>query len=353
MSYQKASILIVDDVPDNFRLLSEMLREQNWQVRKAASGMMALQTIKERPPDLILLDTQMPDLDGYNVCRRLKSQEKTKAIPIIFLSTLNTPVDKVKAFSVGAADYISKPFDVEEVLARVNNQLQLHYLRRELEDKNEVLKKAMTEVELAWLESDKLKDDLAKSNHALLVANQKLALLAMVDGLTQVANRRRFDDYLEESWRHCRQEQQPLALIMGDIDCFKAYNDHYGHQMGDQCLQQIAQTIKASLLRPMDLVARYGGEEFMVILPNTNIEQAQAIAQRILEKIRNLGIAHATSTVSQTVSLSLGLQDVMPAQSSSPESLIKHCDQALYFAKKQGRDRLSLYTEIPTIQSNG
>lgn len=339
MSHQAASILIIDDVPDNLRLLSEMLRQQNFQVRKATSGIMALNTINELPPDLILLDIQMPGMDGYEVCRRLKNDDNTKLIPIIFLSALNESVDKVKAFSLGAVDYIAKPFDLEEVLARVNNQLQLQALRRTLEKRNQSLKKAMEDLERAYNESSNLRTRLENANHELKMANRKLEALATIDGLTQIANRRRFDDYFEQKWQECLQMQQPITLLLGDIDFFKPYNDHYGHRMGDRCLCQVAQTIENTVLQPNDLAARYGGEEFGVVLPHTGIERAKKIANSILENIRDLAIAHAASSVSSTVSLSLGVHVLIPTEAIAPNTLIECCDQALYAAKEQGRDR--------------
>lgn len=353
MSYHTASILIVDDVPDNLRLLSEMLRQQNFQVRKATNGTMAIDTINELQPDLILLDIQMPGIDGYEVCRRLKSDDTTKSIPIIFLSALNEPVDKVKAFALGAVDYIAKPFDLQEVVARVNNQLQLQTLRRTLEKRNESLKKAMEDLEGAYNESSDLRNRLEKANSELKAANRKLEALAMIDGLTQIANRRRFDDYFAQKWQECLHMQQPIALLLGDIDFFKPYNDHYGHQMGDRCLCQVAQTIASSLLRSDDLVARYGGEEFVVVLPHTDIEGAKNIAHSILENIRNLAIAHATSSVSPTISLSLGAHVLIPTEAIAPNTFVECCDQALYFAKEQGRDRLIFYADIPAIATDG
>lgn len=353
MSYHTASILIVDDVPDNLRLLSEMLQQQNFQVRQATNGTMAIDTINELPPDLILLDIQMPGIDGYEVCRRLKNDEATKSIPIIFLSALTEAVDKVKAFSFGAVDYISKPFDLQEVLARVNNQLQLQTLRRTLEKRNQSLNKAMEDLEGAYNESSDLRNRLEKANRELRTANHKLEALATIDGLTQIANRRCFDDYFAQKWQECLQMRQPIAVLLGDIDFFKPYNDHYGHQMGDRCLCQVAKTIENSLLRSDDLAARYGGEEFVVVLPHTSIEGTENIANRILENIRNLAIAHATSSVSPTISLSVGAHVLTPTEAIAPNTLVECCDQALYFAKEQGRDRLIFYSEIPAAPDNG
>ncbi len=346
MGNYKASILIVDDTPNNLRLLSELLTRQDYKVRKAINGQMALQSVEKQPPDLILLDIQMPGMNGYEVCRRLKADETTVSIPIIFISALNQTQDKVKAFGFGAVDYIPKPFDEDEVLARVECQLELQELRLNLEAKNRTLKQAMKELELALLESKKLRNNLERTNQELQVANDKLGELAIVDGLTQISNRRRFDEYLNESWEECLQTQEPLSLILGDIDYFKRYNDHYGHQMGDHCLYAVAQAVKQSVVLARDLPARYGGEEIAVILPHADLEEATVVAERVLNAVRALEIDHAASEVKDTVSLSLGVHSVIPSSDLTIGKLVTACDQALYLSKEQGRDRLTVFTEI-------
>ncbi|WP_225901149.1 diguanylate cyclase [[Leptolyngbya] sp. PCC 7376] len=345
MSHHKASILIVDDTPDNLRLLSDLLTRQNYKVRKAISGEMALKSIAEQPPDLILLDIQMPKMNGYEVCQCLKADEATAPIPVIFISALSEIVDKVKAFSVGAVDYIPKPFDENEVLARVNSQLQLQDLRVNLESKNHALKQAIVDLELALLESARLRNNLERSNQELTVANQKLGEMAIVDALTQIPNRRRFDEYLDQSWEKCRKEKQPLSLILGDIDYFKLYNDHYGHQMGDHCLFAVAQAVKKSVVLARDLPARYGGEEIAVILPNAGLAEAKVVAERIMEQIRALAIEHVESKVKNTISLSLGIHSTIPTSVKHIGDFISDCDRALYASKKQGRDRLTIFSE--------
>jgi diguanylate cyclase (GGDEF)-like protein len=170
-------------------------------------------------------------------------------------------------------------------------------------------------------------------------ANQELLRLANLDGLTQVANRRCFDDYLGLEWKRHLREQQPLGLIMIDIDYFKRYNDYYGHQGGDDCLIRVAQTIAKIPQRATDLVARYGGEEFVVVLPNTNAESALIVAEEIRSAIAFLKIPHAASKVSHYVTLSLGVASLIPTPENSPEALIAKADRALYTAKEKGRDR--------------
>ena len=322
----KENILIVDDTPNNLRLLSTMLTEQGYKVRSVISGKMALTATQAAPPDLILLDINMPQMNGYQICEKLKSNEKTREIPVIFISALDEVLDKVKAFAVGGVDYITKPFQLEEVLVRVQNQLTLRQLSKQLQEQNARLQEEIRERKLA--------------QEALEKANQELQRLATLDGLTQVANRRRFDEYLSQEWQRLKREQLPLSLIMCDVDYFKSYNDTYGHQAGDDCLRQVAQAIKKTAKRSTDLVARYGGEEFILILPNTNEEGGMNIAGLMHESIHSLKIPHANSSVCKYVTLSIGVSSTIPSQNCSQETLISIVDKALYEAKQQGRNRI-------------
>jgi diguanylate cyclase (GGDEF)-like protein len=183
---------------------------------------------------------------------------------------------------------------------------------------------------------------MAYKQTALQTANQQLTSLVSLDGLTQIANRRRFDEYLSLEWRRMARETAPLSLILCDVDYFKRYNDTYGHQAGDACLQQVAQAISRVLKRPADLAARYGGEEFAVILPNTKAEGAVLVAEAMLKEIQQLLIPHATSSVSEYVTLSVGVSSTVPQKEFSQAALIAAADKALYEAKEQGRNRVIL-----------
>ncbi len=185
---------------------------------------------------------------------------------------------------------------------------------------------------------------LEQARLLLKEANQELVQLASQDGLTQVANRRKFDQYLDEKWQELARERSPLSLVLCDVDCFKAYNDTYGHQMGDDCLQRVAGAIRETVTRPGDLVSRYGGEEFAVILPNTPTTGAMQIAEEIRSAVKGLGMKHKKSVVCPYVTLSLGVASVLPAYggSASPILLIAAADKALYKAKEHGRDRVIL-----------
>ncbi|MFM2064945.1 MAG: hypothetical protein RLZZ507_4616 [Cyanobacteriota bacterium] len=319
-------ILIVDDNADNLRLLSKMLESKGFKVKKTVSGEIAIQAAKIEPPDLILLDINMPDMNGYEVCRRLKFQEKTANIPIIFISALDQTTDKIMAFEMGGVDYITKPFQELEVLARVKTQLTIYQQNRQLIAQNKILQQEIKERQ--------------KFEEALLAANQQLQLFALLDGLTGVANRRKFDEYLNLEWQRLAREKLPLSLLLCDVDFFKNYNDTYGHLTGDDCLQQIAQTIKLSVKRPTDLLARYGGEEFAVILSNTNNQAAIYLAEDIRQKVYNLKIPHVQSRVDNFVTLSIGVTTIVPDVNISPNLLIEVGDKALYTAKAQGRNRI-------------
>lgn len=229
---------------------------------------------------------------------------------------------------MGAVDYITKPFQIEEVLVRVTTHLKICHLTRALEQKNRLLQQEI--------------EEHRRTENALQAANQELQRLAGLDSLTQIANRRHFEEYLDTEWRRHQREEQPLGLILSDIDYFKQYNDAYGHQLGDECLQQIAQTIKRQLKRPADLVARYGGEEFVIVLPNTDAAGALSVAKQIQSSISNLKLDHAKSEVSPFITLSLGVTSQIPARNGNPKQMVAVADRGLYEAKKQGRNRAVL-----------
>jgi diguanylate cyclase (GGDEF)-like protein len=333
----KADILVVDDTLANVQLLSRMLTEYGYKVRKVLNGQMALMGIQTAPPDLILLDVNMPEMNGYEVCQQIKTNQATQDIPIIFISALDEASDKVKAFSVGGADYITKPFQVAEVLARVEHQLMLRELQQQLREQNVLLQKKIYEHERTLCE-------LEKAKTALQQANDNLQRLAIVDDLTQVANRRHFYDYLSQEWQRSLREQVHLSLLLCDVDHFKRYNDAAGHQAGDRCLQKVAQAIQAAIHRPTDLVARYGGEEFTVILPATNKDGAMHIAETMQEKLHHLQMVHPDSSVSSFVTLSIGIGCIIPNLDDSADHLVALADQALYSAKERGRDCIVLKT---------
>jgi diguanylate cyclase (GGDEF)-like protein len=299
---KKGRILIVDDAMENIQILHHALQDEH-DVLFAMHGAKALQMAHNQLPDLILLDAVMPEMDGYAVCAALRASPVTRDIPIIFVTALKTPEDETRALDAGAADFISKPVNAAVVRARVRTQL--------------IVKR----------QSDALRE------------------LTLTDGLTGVANRRAFDEALDSEWRRCSRADMPIALIMVDIDHFKNYNDAYGHQQGDTCLQQAGQAMRRAAMRPQDVVARYGGEEFAILLPYEDIAGAEAVARRLLEEIAQMQIAHECSPVSPWVTVSMGVASMTPNEQREPAMLLKTADALLYEAKAGGRNQYRLGPE--------
>jgi len=290
-------ILVVDDAMENVQILHQALRDEH-EVLFALSGEKAIEVALAQQPDLILLDAVMPGMDGYAVCAALEASPRLQDIPVIFVTALSQPEDETRALEAGAVDFISKPFNVAVVRARVRSQLTI-----------------------------KRQADAMRA-------------LSMTDGLTGVANRRHFNDRLESEWRRCARANLPLSLIMIDIDHFKLYNDRYGHQAGDLCLQEVSAAMKRCAARPQDLLARYGGEEFILLLPQEGPEGAEAVAQRIQDKVRKLAVPHDASPTAPIVTVSMGLATAMPPlERQDANALIRSADANLYQAKQGGRNR--------------
>ena len=297
LSQSKPLLLVVDDQPSNIQTLYEIFKD-DCEVCMATSGHDAIAFCKSRHPDLILLDVVMPDMGGYAVCAHLKSDPLTQHIPLIFVTAQNDPAEEARGFEQGAVDFITKPFHANVVRARVRTHLTLKH-----------------------------QSDLLRS-------------LSLTDGLTGVANRRQFDLVLQSEWRACMRTGQPLALIFIDVDYFKKYNDHYGHQAGDQCLISIASALNDNFTRSHDLLARYGGEEFAGILPDTPLHGAEQKARQLETVIRDICIPHAKSTVAEVVTVSLGVAVTVPVKGSDSSALIASADSHLYLAKQAGRGQM-------------
>ncbi|NPV86885.1 MAG: PleD family two-component system response regulator [Anaerolineae bacterium] len=289
------TILIIDDTPANIEVLAEVLGLE-YEILFATSGAEGLHIASEQLPDLILLDIMMPEMDGYEVCYRLKQEPLTQNIPVIFVTALNEEVNEAKGLEAGAIDYITKPIRPAIVRARVRNHMELKRYRDLLER------------------------------------------MAHLDGLTGIANRRQFDRFLRQEWRRSLRNQSPLSLIMIDIDHFKLYNDTYGHLAGDDCLRQVAKALEGTLLRPADLVARYGGEEFACILPETDLSGATVIAYRLKENVEALNIPHSSSPTAPHITISLGTTTLTAKRGLSPDAMIGTADRLLYQAKASGRN---------------
>ena len=325
-THHQAKILIVVDKLDNLELLSTICTLYGFKVFVSDCGESAIELAKEAHPNLILLDICMPHLDDFSVCRILKENSITQDIPIIFISTFNKIENKTQAFKSGGNDYITKPFEVEDVIARIKNQLKFHQIQVELKAKNEELAKEVCERQAA--------------ETRLIELNQELSKLATLDSLTNIANRRYLNNILTKEWKRGKKEYSPLSFILGDIDYFKFYNDCFGYQAGDICLQQVAQVISETANRSGDLVARYDGEEFVVILPQTIAEDALVVAEKIRQKIKELNISHPSSLVSDRITISLGVSSVIPSSELTEIQLLVSADEALDEAKRKGRDRV-------------
>ncbi|MFA9219101.1 MAG: diguanylate cyclase [Sphingomonadaceae bacterium] len=290
-------VLIADDDTLNRAVLADLLKPE-YTVLLAKNGVQCLQRAAQHLPDLILLDVMMPDMDGYEVLRQLRAQPSTAGIAVIFISGLDRPEDEAIGLKMGAADYIAKPFNATVVMARVALHLQMVRQRRLLEH------------------------------------------LAHVDGLTELANRRRFDEVYQSEWQRARRNGLPLSLAVLDIDSFKQYNDHYGHPAGDRALRAVARTVSAAMRRPADLAARYGGEELVLLMPDTFAEQARHVAHSICQSIVELGIAHQTSVAAPVLTASVGGVTLTSAGAESAAELLEAADNHLYQAKAAGRNRV-------------
>lgn len=312
-------ILIVDDEKTLRLVLRRAMEREGYQVTEVADGEQCLEICQQIKPDMILLDAMMPGIDGFTCCTELQTLLGEDCPPILMVTVLEDQASVDLAFEVGATDYITKPIHWAVLRQRVRRLLQSRWAMEELK----------RQIERERLLTEQLE-----------AANRELKRIVSIDGLTQIANRRCFDEVLQQEWKRLKREQLPLSLILCDIDCFKAYNDTYGHQAGDECLKQVANTICQYARRPADLVARYGGEEFAMILPNTEAEGAIQVAESIRAGVKALNLVHAGSKVSEFVTLSLGVACVIPSPESSIEQLITGADKALYQAKTEGRDRL-------------
>jgi len=297
-SNPRPQLLIVDDQPLNIRLFHEIFHADH-EVFFATSGEDALEFCRNKVPDLILLDVIMPGLNGYEVCRRLKQDERTREIPVIFVTAQSDATEEEDGLAAGAVDFIAKSASANVMRARVGTLLTL-----------------------------KRQSDLLRQ-------------MARVDALTGLANRRHFDETLNSEWRRCTRSGTPISLVLIDLDHFKLFNDHYGHQAGDSCLQQVSACLKAAFARSHDLVARYGGEEFVCVMPETFLEGAEAKAQALEKAVRALQIPHDKSTVAgRIVTISLGVAVAMPNVGEECAALILCADRSLYMAKDAGRGQV-------------
>ena len=294
---RKPRLLIVDDQAVNIQALYQVFAADH-QVFMATSGAQALALCRDRRPDLVLLDVQMPVMDGFEVCRQIKADAELQDTPVVFVTAHSDAAAETQGMDVGAVDFISKPFNPAVVRARVKTHLML-----------------------------KLQADLLRQ-------------MAFVDGLTGLHNRRFFDERLDAEFQRARRSGDTLAVLIADVDYFKRYNDQYGHQAGDEVLRQVAQLMRSQLKRPADLISRYGGEEFACILPDTPLQGALALAAEMQEALKAARIAHVGSDIGPFLTLSLGVATMQPGPWRVEAELLVAADEQLYLAKLHGRARV-------------
>ena len=294
---RRPRLLVVDDQPANVQALYQVFASDH-QVFVATSGEQALQVCAARQPDLVLLDVMMPGMHGHEVCRRLKADNALQEIPVVFVTAQSDEAAEEQGLDVGALDFISKPVNPRIVRARVRTHLTL---------------KAQSDLLRQWV---------------------------YIDALTGVSNRRFFEERLAMEWARAKRQGTALAVVMIDVDYFKLYNDHYGHQAGDACLSRLAALFKGCARRPTDLVARYGGEEFVCLLPDTGLAGARHMAEQICRQVQQAGIPHEKSPLGATVTVSLGVAAQPGGHGPDSADLLREADAQLYLAKSRGRNQV-------------
>jgi diguanylate cyclase (GGDEF)-like protein len=300
MEFKKPTILVVDDMTTTLLLLHDLLKD-TYEVKIAKSGTKALE-ILESPNDidLILLDVEMPDINGYEVCKILKNNETIKNIPIIFITGRTSQEDEEHGLNLGAIDYITKPFNKAIVKLRIKNYLNL-----------------------------KIKNDM-------------LEKLSMYDGLTNIRNRRFFDETFEKTFSEIKRDKKSLAVLMIDIDFFKPYNDNYGHGQGDETLRKVAKALEKTIKRASDFVARYGGEEFVILLKDIKKDGVEAVANNLLNAVRELKITHEFSKIENYVTISIGASFYNSSSDITKLELLLKADETLYNVKNSGRNNFAI-----------
>ena len=306
MEVKPANILIVDDIEDNLGILEDLLSFNGYEVQTASSGESALKRVQESRPDLILLDILMPGIDGFETCTRLKAEESTRDIPVIFVSSMTDIDSKVTGFKVGGVDYINKPFHHAEVLVRVNTHITLQRLRKDLEKQNDELER-----------------------------------LANTDYLTNLQNRRCFFHSAEVEFESATRSGTPMSVTLIDLDYFKGVNDTHGHLVGDRVLVHIAHLIRSGC-RASDVTARYGGEEFVILHPGLDRQNAYRAVEGIRKKLEATPYLHETNAISMT--LSAGVVDTQICKNFQRiDDVLATADVALYRAKDAGRNQVVIY----------
>ena len=302
-------ILVVDDHEDNVELLRVRLEAWGYQVDTAQDGQQALERIAASPPDLILLDVMMPEVDGNEVARRVKQNPALPFIPIIMQTALDSTESKVEGLEAGADDYITKPIEFAELKARLRSMLRIKRLQEELEERE----------------------------RELLEANERLRHMSRTDALTGLENRRSIERHLDSMFAHGVRLGEPLACVMSDLDRFKSVNDEYGHHAGDAVLRQFAAIVKKAA-REIDVAGRFGGEEFIVLLPGTVLDAAVTFAERLRKDVESHTFVYEGGSIRRTASF--GVAAWPHPKVRDCDAIVRAADDALYVAKETGRNRV-------------
>ncbi len=287
----------MDDQPLQLKILHDILGSC-YHTYMAKSGIEAIRFCEHKLPDLILMDIDMPDMNGLEAGKILKEDELTCEIPVIFISANNNPEDENLCWQVGGVDFITKPFNHLTLLNRVRAHLTLKF-------QSDILRKNMYQ-----------------------------------DGLTGLSNRQYMSQELDKVVKRSQRENASLSIAFLDVDFFKLYNDHYGHLQGDECLRKVAWLLRLTFDRPSDIVARYGGEEFVIILPKTEEKDAIRLLNKAMKALNEENLEHEKSLISDRITMSIGLYSTIPYQSDNPDELLARADKRLYKAKQAGRNQI-------------
>lgn len=323
-------ILLVEDDEGHAKLVIRSFRglENRFNLIRAVNLKEAREFLSQNSPAIIIADLLLPDGRGIDLLATT-GDEPQFPYPLVVMTSHGDEQVAVEAMKAGALDYVVKSGETLKAMPRI--------VERGLREWGHIFKRRQAEEKLK-----NLNEELIKLNEELIEANKKLEQLANFDALTGVANRRCFMKTLEDEWKRAQRNSLHLSLIMIDVDFFKAYNDNYGHQAGDECLQEIASLMKNELSRPGDFLARYGGEEFIVILPGINLKGTSSVAEKLRKIIESAQIPHTVSTISDYITISLGTATTIPSNKKKPASLIAAADEALYRAKRNGRNRIEI-----------
>lgn len=305
----ESRILVVDDNPDNLEIVATRLEFRGYEVETADHGDVAMEKVRQEPPDLILLDVMMPDIDGYEVARRIRDDDSVPYIPIIVVTARDSTEDKVTGLDAGADDYLTKPINFPELEARVRSMLRIKRLHDALEEKN-----------------------------------RELERLSISDGLTGLYNHRHLHELLAEEFERVHRTEDPLSVVMFDLDWFKEVNDTHGHQAGDQVLTELANIMRETA-RDIDKLGRYGGEEFMAILPETDSNDAHTFADRVRENVENQKFEIGDEEPLR-MTISAGIATFPHVRVDGPRRLVHFADQALYYAKEAGRNQVVRFEDV-------